>query len=185
MKKPKALKTVVTYLEMTTRPKSVAPLPMNRKIALMKAERIPLHFYRYLMYRTGRPWHWVWRLRMDDETLAAIVHAPHTDIFVIYADGAPAGFFEISRKDPLVGELSYFGLMEHAIGTGLGRWFLTTAVENCWALGPEKVVVNTCTLDHPAALALYQKIGFAPVGRSEAEITPLADNDHLRLARMD
>lgn len=185
MKKPKSLKTVVTNLEMTARPKSVAPLPLNRKLALMKADYIPLHFYRYLMYRTGKPWHWVMRLRMEDAELKTIVHAPTTDIFVLYMDGSPAGFFEIERKDPAVGELSYFGLMDHAIGKGLGRWFLSSAIDSAWSHGPEKVKVNTCTLDHPAALGLYQKLGFVAVNRHTANFQPLTDEDHLKLAHLD
>lgn len=182
---PRPLKTVVTHLEMKERPHAYAPLPLNRKIALIKADNIPLHFYRYLMYRTGKRWHWVMRLRMSDAELASIVHAPTTDIFVLSVDGAPAGFFEIERKDPEIGEISYFGLMDHAIGTGLGRWFLSAAIESAWRHDPKKVIVHTCTLDHPAALGLYQKLGFSPAARGEAVLLPLSDEDHLRLAKLD
>ena len=31
-----------------------------------------------------------------------------------------------------------------------------------WRSSPEKVTVNTCTLDHPAALPFYRKAGFVP-----------------------
>jgi hypothetical protein len=33
--------------------------------------------------------------------------------------------------------------------------------------------VQTCTLDHPAALPLYQKLGFFPVGQSNEVVRPL------------
>lgn len=158
--------------------------PANLNVALMQVRDIPLHFYRYLMHRTGRQWHWVWRLRMDDEELAGHVHDARTEIMVLYLDGAPAGFFEVNRNDPLAVELAYFGLMEHAIGIGLGRWFLAAAIERCWAESPDMITVHTCTLDHPAALGLYQKMGFVPVGRSEETIVPLGDRDHLRLAAL-
>ena len=181
----KPLKTIVTMLEMTARPRSAVPLPLNRKAALMRANGIPLHYYRYLMYRTGRPWHWVIRLRMEDDELRAIVHAQTTEVWVLYVDGSPAGFFEIDRKDPAATDLAYFGLMEHAIGTGLGRWFLSSAIDACWENGPDKVTVNTCTLDHPSAIGLYQKLGFVPVGRRNGEILPLSDEDHVRLAKAD
>ena len=50
-----------------------------------------------------------------------------------------------------------------------------------WESSPNKVTVNTCTLDHPAALPLYQKLGFTPIGQSETFIHPLGDDDLLRI----
>jgi hypothetical protein len=35
------------------------------------------------------------------------------------------------------------------------------------------VTVQTCTLDHPAALPLYQKLGFAPVAQKKETVHPL------------
>jgi GNAT superfamily N-acetyltransferase len=78
------------------------------------------------------------RLRMDDETLLAAIHADTTEIYVLYLDGAPAGFFEVNRADPAVTDLAYFGLMPHAAGRGLGRWFLSRAIEACWANTPRE-----------------------------------------------
>jgi thiosulfate/3-mercaptopyruvate sulfurtransferase len=82
-------------------------------------------------------------------------------------------------------DLAYFGLMPHVHGRGLGKWFLSQAVDAAWALKPLRVTVNTNTLDHPAALPLYQRIGFEPVGQTETFIHPLTDDDRLRLARLD
>ena len=36
---------------------------------------------------------------------------------------------------------------------------LSRALQHAWALGPERVWVHTCTLDHPAALANYEARG--------------------------
>ena len=183
-KKPAPLKTPVTYLEMTARPAGHYPLPVNVHAALMRTERVPLHFYRYLQYRTGRDYHWVYRLRMDDETLSGVVHDPATTLDVLYLDGAPAGFFELKREDEATVDLAYFGLMAHAQGRGLGRWFLRQALDTAWAMEPARVTVNTCTLDHRAALSLYQKMGFVPTGQTETFIHPLTDADHVRLAKL-
>ena len=61
-------------------------------------------------------------------------------------------------------ELRYFGLVPQAVGRGFGSWMLRTAILTAWAReGVEMLQVNTCTLDHPRALAQYQKHGFAPV----------------------
>jgi thiosulfate/3-mercaptopyruvate sulfurtransferase len=179
------IKAVVTYLEQTTRPKLYVPMPVNLHVALMKQSEMPLHFYRYLQYRTGQDYHWVARLRLNDDALQKIVHDPATSIHVLYLNGAPAGFYELHNKDPETVGLEYFGLMSHAQGLGLGRWFLAQAIETAWGYNPLKVKVSTCTLDHSAALPLYQKLGFAPIGQSETFIHPLSDADIIRMNRAD
>jgi GNAT superfamily N-acetyltransferase len=163
----------VTFLEMNAPPARYPPLPMGRQIALLRTRDIPLHFYRYLMDRVGRKWHWVNVLRLSDEELAAGIHREDRDIRVLYLDGAPAGFFDVKPHLPQEAELAYFGMMEHATGQGLGRWFLGAAIEACWSHGPKRVTVQTCTLDHPAALPLYQKLGFAPVAQKTEMVHPL------------
>lgn len=178
------LRTTVTYLEMRAPARGHYPLPVNIQAALMRASAIPLHFYRYLQYRTGRDYHWVYRLRMDDDALAAIVHDKATTIDVLYIDGAPAGFFELHAEEDGAADLAYFGLMPHAHGRGIAKWFLKQALDMAWDREPTRVTVNTCTLDHRAALPLYQKLGFNPTGQSETFIHPLTDEDHLRLARL-
>lgn len=171
--KPEPIPVTVTFLEMERPPSFYPPRPYNRQVALLRTRDIPLHFYRYLIDRVGRKWEWVNALRLDDEDLAAAVHAPGREIGVLYLDGAPAGFFDIKPHLPQEAELAYFGLMEHATGQGLGRWFLGAAIEAAWAMAPQRVIVQTCTLDHPAALPLYQKMGFSPVGQAKELVRPL------------
>jgi len=170
---PQTVATTVTFLEMTKRPNDHVRLPMNAGAALLQTLQPPLHFYRYLYYHVGIHWTWESRLRLDDEALSAIIHADTTDIRVLYLDGAPAGFFEIDISDPARTNLAYFGMMPHTQGRGLGRWFLSAAIHACWENDPEKITVNTCTLDHPAALPLYQKMGFTPVRQKSGQILPL------------
>lgn len=179
------LKAVVTYLEQTERPKLFVPMPVNLQVALMKQADMPLHFYRYLQYRIGLEYHWVARLRLDDAALGKIIHDPATIIHVLYLKGAPAGFFELDRIDQETVNLEYFGLMPHARGLGLSRWFLLQALEAAWGLNPQRVTVNTCTFDHAAALPLYQKIGFEPIGQSETFTNPLTDKDILRFNKFE
>ena len=60
--------------------------------------------------------------------------------------------------------LSYFGLLPHALGRGMGRALLRHAVETAWAGGGTRAMtVNTCTADHPRALPNYLAAGFRPV----------------------
>jgi GNAT superfamily N-acetyltransferase len=170
---PEKIDVTVTFLEMGKAPAHYPPLPVNHQLALLRAKNMPMHFYRYLIDRVGRRWHWVNALRLDDETLAARLGEPEREVRVLYLDGAPAGFFEIRTHLPDYSELAYFGLMEHVLGMGLGRWFLGAAIEACWEHAPRGVVVQTCTLDHPAALPLYQKLGFAPVSQIHERIAPM------------
>lgn len=181
--KPKTLKATVTHLEMKRRPRATTPLPVNLHATLMRATNIPLHFYRYLQWQVGREWNWVARLRMTDEHLSKIVHARTTRIFVLSVDGAPAGFFELADLADSTVELSYFGLMEHVRKRGLGEWMLGQAVTTAWSTTPARVIVSTNTLDHPAALPLYQKMGFEPVSQNQAIIRPLADEEILAMVK--
>ena len=164
----------VTFLEMATRPAHFPPVPGNRQLALLRARNVPLHYYRYLMDRVGRKWHWVNALRLDDAALSARLGSAACDLRVLYLDGVPAGFFELKPHLPESVEIAYFGMMDHATGQGLGRWFLGSAIEAAWAYRPRYVSVQTCTLDHPAALPLYQKLGFSPVAQVRERVTPLS-----------
>lgn len=182
-KKPVALPVHITRLEMTAPPKASLPVPVNIQTAIMRAPDIPLAFYRYLYRQVGARWHWVDRLRMSDEELAAAIHSQANSITVLYVNGAPAGFFELLNSDEHTVELIHFGLMEHALGLGIGKWFLLQALYSAWQTNPKKVVTTTNNLDHPRALQLYQMFGFSPVSTSSGSILPLSDAELLAFAR--
>jgi GNAT superfamily N-acetyltransferase len=170
-KKPRVLKAHVTFLEMRQPPVRLPPMPTRPRLALLRAPAIPLPFYRYLYEQVGKPHHWMLRRAMADTQLAQAIHAPTTEIGVLYADGAPAGFFELDFSGlPARAELAYFGLCRTHVGLKLGRWFLAEAVAALWAKKPGIAAVHTNTLDHPAALPLYQRLGFEPVGVGEEEV---------------
>lgn len=164
----------VTFLEMSAPPKHYPPLPTGPRIVLLRTRNIPLHFYRYLMDRVGRRWDWVKVLRLDDGELAAAIHDQDRDIRVLYLDGAPAGFFDLRPDLPDEVEIAFFGMMEQAIGLGIGRWFLGAAIEAAWSYSPKIVSVQTCTGDHPAALPLYQKLGFRPIAQQQETVTRMS-----------
>lgn len=180
-----AISVRVTCLEMTAPPRAFFPVPVNLATALIRARQIPLPYYRYLYRQVGHRWHWTESLRLPEEDLAARVHNEKTNVTVLYVEGAPAGFFELNCANAAVVELKYFGLMQHALGLGLGKWFLVQALQAAWADLPEKVIVATSTLDHPRALSLYQRMGFAPYSTREEEVTPLSDAEILALSRRD
>ena len=161
----RTVETVVTYLAMQPPPRSLPPMPARPRLALMRAEQIPLHYYRYLYGTVGRPWLWIERLSMSDNALAARIHRDGVEIMIAYANGSPAGFFEIDFGQGTSTDLSYFGLVPDWIGHKIGPWLLGAAVSAGLAHGAKRMTVNTCTMDHPAALPLYQRLGFVPVNQ--------------------
>jgi len=165
------LDVTVTYLEQAAKPvMPPAPPPRGIKTAFMRVERPPLHFYRYLYRLIGDPYHWVSRRGMDDGALAEIVHDPRVYVYVLYVDGAPGGMAEIDAREGATVELKFFGLAPDYHGMGLGGFFLAQAIDAAWALEPDRVRLETCTLDHKAALPLYQKFGFRVFDRREGVV---------------
>lgn len=156
--------TKVTSLEMLERPTRPAlHPPPGHKIALIRAEPPTAAFYRFLYDRVGAPWTWVERRTLDDDALGAVITDPLVEIYVLYVNGAPAGYGEIDRrKGPAEVELAYFGLMPEFIGLGVGFWLLNTIIDLAWSGPCERLWVHTCDLDHPRALGLYQRAGFQP-----------------------
>lgn len=162
----------VTHLEMTSPPSTRAPMPSRPRLALMRAPVIPLAFYRYIYEQVGKPVDWMVRREMDDAELSAIIHDENTEIQVLYADGAPAGFFELDlKRKPDEVEIVYFGLSPDFHGIGIGKFFFSETLDAAWAHAPSKVTLHTNTLDSPKALHIYQKSGFVPCGYSEEVVT--------------
>ncbi|MDX3924777.1 MAG: GNAT family N-acetyltransferase [Shinella sp.] len=182
-KAPAPMAVHITALEMTAPPKQSLPVPVNIHTAIMRVPDIPLPFYRFLYTQVGRRWHWVDRLRMSDGELSALLHDKRNSVTVLYVNGAPAGFYELFQEDGETVELVHFGLFEHALGLGLGKWFLLQTLYAAWSMNPKRVRVTTNNLDHPRALQLYQMFGFSPVSTSDGTITPLRDDELLDLAK--
>jgi GNAT superfamily N-acetyltransferase len=73
---------------------------------------------------------------------------------------------ELDFREPASCELAFVGLVPDLAGLGHGRWLLSEAVHRAWREGVTRVHVHTCSLDHPAALAAYQRAGFTPYKRA-------------------
>jgi GNAT superfamily N-acetyltransferase len=160
----------ITYLEQRERQSYLAPPRPPLKMAILRAENPSVHFYRYLYRLVGDPYHWVSRRRLGDDELRIIISDPKVHLYVLYVGGVPAGLAEIDGRNPKTAELKFFGLAPEFLGRGLGRFFLTNAVDLAWSLGPKRVRLETCTLDHPAALPLYQKLGFTVFDQRKGQV---------------
>ena len=169
-KAPKGkLEVVVTYLEMTRRPNRPPAPHRGEKLALMRLERPVPSFYRYLYNTVGGPWLWYERRLMSDDALCDIVHHHEVEVYVLFVGGNPAGFVELDCRATEDIEIALFGLLPEFIGRGLGHYLLDWSVDEAWDKEPERVWVHSCNLDHPHAIAVYQRAGFVPY-RQEATI---------------
>jgi GNAT superfamily N-acetyltransferase len=168
--KNKNIPMTVTFLQMRAKPAALPPSQPKGKVAILRAENPPVHFYRYLYDTIGGPYYWVDRRKLDDAALAAIIQNPQIELYVLYADGCPAGMAELDFREATSALLAYFGLMPEFIGKRLGYFFLYHVVANAWARPISALLVNTCTLDHPRALPLYQRMGFTPYSREERTV---------------
>src|SRR4051794_39140054 len=80
--KDRRIPTVVTFLDMKAKSNVMAPAPKG-KIAILRAENPPVHFYRYLYNTIGEAYCWVDRRKVDDETLAAILGDPLVELYIL------------------------------------------------------------------------------------------------------
>jgi GNAT superfamily N-acetyltransferase len=159
------LEDTITYLEMLERPAGRRfPTPLD-KLALMRAEACTVSFYRYLYDTVGEPWLWFERRIIDDAAVAAQIHRPAIEIFVLYVRGVPAGFFELDTAAPRETKLCYFGLIPDFIGRRLGPYLLQAAIDRAWSRPIDRFWLHTSTFDHPKALRVYQQAGFVVYAR--------------------
>jgi GNAT superfamily N-acetyltransferase len=174
----------VTFLRMDRPPAEAAPgLPPGFQLVRLGAPTVG--FYRYLYNTVGAEHVWWLRRTMSDEDLAVLLHDAALSVFTLYANGEPAGFFELDARTHPDINLGYFGLMPHVIGAGVGYAFLRRAVDLAWSHSPRGMTVNTCTADHPRALPTYLRASFRPV-RQVREVWSVPTRlglripDHLR-----
>src|SRR5260370_28512031 len=93
---------------MTAKPvRPPTPVPAA-KLALMRAERCTVSFYRYLYDVVGEPWLWYERRLWSDARVAELLARPDVEVYVLYAWGTPAGYFPLGRGARRRTEPGYF-----------------------------------------------------------------------------
>ena len=153
---------VVTFLRMERPPAERAPaLPPG--VTVRQVTNCSVELYRHLYNTAGADYLWWLRRTLPDRQLAALLRDPQISIYVLERGEEVLGFYELDRNPWPGVNLSYFGLMPHAVGSRLGHAFLRQAVDTCWRMGPRAVTVNTCTADHPRAMPNYLRVGFRRV----------------------
>jgi len=158
---PGQLATLVTCLEMFAPPVPLRePRPADwtfRRIATPDPD-----WYRDLFRRIGEPYLWSSRLTVSAQTLRAVLHDPRIEVYALSRAGRDEGLLELDFRRSGECELSFLGVTGELVGSGAGRALMNRAQARVWS-GPLRVRrfwVHTCTLDHPAAVAFYERAGF-------------------------
>ena len=169
------LRVTITYLQMVRQPTGSPKKPPLSELAVFRVKQPSLPFYRFLYNEVGQPWLWYERRAMADADLQEILCHEKVHVYVLYRGGEPAGYVELDYRQKNEVEVAYFGLLPWHIGSGIGPWFLEWAVNTAWADRPKRLIVNTCNLDHPKAIIVYQQAGFRPYRQ---EIVTIRDPRH-------
>jgi GNAT superfamily N-acetyltransferase len=149
---------------MNNRPSFDWPKSLKLKLNIFKAENIPSWYFLFFYKQVGKKYYWTDWLDKTEKELNNFVNDKNVIFYTLIKDGWPAGFFMLDYRVNKICNLSFLGLVEEAIGLGLGKYLLKTAILTAWDSNKiETLTVNTCSLDHKHALYLYQKNGFIPV----------------------
>lgn len=130
--------------------------------------------WRRLYAEIGGPYQWHDRDEWTDTRLAEHLASPEVRAYRVQAlmPDAPldtAGFLELESHSDGSVEVVYLGLARAAQGRGLGRWLVTSAVDEARRMDAASVWLHTCTLDGPAALPNYLARGFTVTRTEEYE----------------
>lgn len=158
---PGEIGAVVTFLEMTERPKP-RPMPQSQ-LRLERWREVDSAKYRILFRRVGGRWLWYSRLAMDDSALREHLGEVHA---VVDRGGIEVGMIELDFRKAGECLIRFLGLVPELAGRGHGKWLFANTLALAWREGVRRVHVNTCTLDHPAALPSYLKAGFKAYQRA-------------------
>ncbi|MEK1923821.1 MAG: GNAT family N-acetyltransferase [Rhizobium giardinii] len=157
---PGKIANAVTFLEMRQPPEKMTAA--DTPLALVRLTSSDLEDYRILFRLIGEDWMWVSRLEMGDDSLRAILSDPAVEVYALTDGERQIGLLELDFRVPGECELVFFGLAREAIGKGVGRCLMNEAIAKAWARPIDRFWLHTCHFDHPAALAFYQRSGFAP-----------------------
>ncbi len=149
---------------------STEPVVWPAGLSFLAVENIALDDYRRLYDSVGRDWHWVNRRHLTDRQLASLIHHPACHIRVLYRGNKPIGFVELNSRELPEVEIVFVGLVSVEIGLGLGQLMVRAALTEIATLKAERIIIQTCTLDHPNALPLYQRLGFQAYDRKQVVI---------------
>ncbi|MBV8190276.1 MAG: GNAT family N-acetyltransferase [Alphaproteobacteria bacterium] len=159
------LAVTITHLELVPDDWTRRGQPPGIEVAIELVPSPSAADYRALYDCVGRPWLWYERRLLADADLARLLAEPGHELHVVRHEAALVGYFELGGD-----ELVFFGLTLAYIGKRIGPWLLDRAIERAFAIGTERLRLNTNTIDHPRALETYCKAGFRIVRREQKDL---------------
>ena len=160
-----------TYLQLTDPAQFQPAFGEFPEVSLAHVPIPPPKLYRHCYRTVGEAFHWRDRWDWTDDQITEHLVDPNIQLHVATRDGTLAGFYELRRvPDDDSVEIAYFGIVWAEFGRGLGKHLLSCAVRDAWGLGPKRVWVHTCTLDHARALPNYVARGFVPYKTEQYEV---------------
>jgi GNAT superfamily N-acetyltransferase len=152
--------TRVWYLELHA-PGALRPARAPAGIEVVQAE-LPLgSLNRFFYEEVGREHHWVDLLTWPAASWQAFAETVET--WIAWDRGTPVGYAELKPDGAGAIDIPHFGLLPPFHGRGIGGHLLTEVTRRAWALGPDKVTLNTCELDGERALPNYLARGYEVV----------------------
>lgn len=157
----------VYYLEMHEAPEAWPGIPESVSFHLLE-KPVDAELYRRYYRNVGFAYNWLDRLAITDDELRRKINAANIFIYALKINEADAGYAEFALEKHYT-EIVYFGLFPEFVGKGLGKFFLQWVICKAWSFHPGWIQLNTCSLDHPNALSVYQSQGFEIVRTAEEE----------------
>ena len=150
----------IYYLEMlSTDAHRQKPVPSDLSVNEARIKQYQVN--RMLYELVGEAYEWNEKSNWTAERWKDFAESDDLRTWIATHQGSIAGYFELQQIDSQTNSLAYFGLAGKFIGKGFGGALLSTAVTEAWGWGsPQRIIVNTCSLDHPNALANYKARGF-------------------------
>lgn len=152
------VEVIVYYLQMDDPAELRAKPPLHDGLSLSRSTDTTGRINRDFYHRVGSVWHWTDRADWSEERWNH--YAGNTSLHTLIARESdnPVGYAELEKVQDEV-RIHLFGLLPDAIGRGNGGFFLSEVIRHAWSMQPNRITVNTCSLDHPAALQNYLNRG--------------------------
>ncbi|MDF2439830.1 MAG: hypothetical protein JWN98_814 [Abditibacteriota bacterium] len=133
--------------------------PVQESIQLKRLEHPNSNLRRWLYEQVGDNWGWKDRAYWSDEEWDQQLLRPEIEIWILWLQHEPAGYFELEEEEGGSVRITHFGLRAGFMGRGLGGYLLTSAIRRAWSKATTRVWLHTSSFDHPHALANYQARG--------------------------
>jgi GNAT superfamily N-acetyltransferase len=163
---PGHVATIKSYLERAIEPDEPAAPPLPQGLALHRLRGKEAPRYRALFQTIGSRWLWWSRLLLPADTLAVLLDDPAVEAFAVVEADRDIGLLEWDFSQAGRPELAFLGFVEGATGRGFGSLLMRITLARMAEAGASALRVNTCTFDHPAALAFYRRNGFTVVAQA-------------------